>query len=81
MSTPTTPTSDPATDTLVVTPQNVTVPAGDSITFVAPNETVEGTPVSGPVEWTVSGGSAGMAFNCERGSSVALRHRLSAALL
>ena len=48
---------NPATDTLVVTPQNVTVPTGDSVTFVAPNETVEGTPVSGPVEWTVSGGS------------------------
>jgi hypothetical protein len=48
---------DPAADTLVVTPQNITVPAGDSITFIAPDETALGTPVSGPVQWTVAGGS------------------------
>ncbi len=48
---------DPALDTLVITPQAVNVPPGDSIAFVAPDETIEGTDVSGPVEWTVSGGS------------------------
>ena len=48
---------DPATDTLVIVPQNVAVSLGDSIAFVAPDETVEGTVVSGPVEWTVSGGA------------------------
>ena len=48
---------DPATDTLVIAPQNVAVPLGDSISFAAPDATVEGTVVSGPVEWTVSGGA------------------------
>ena len=52
---------DPVADTLVIVPQNITVPLGDSIAFVAPNETVEGTVVSGPVEWTVSGGAGGRA--------------------
>ena len=36
---------DPVADTLVIVPQNIAVPLGDSIAFVAPNETVEGTVV------------------------------------
>jgi hypothetical protein len=35
------------------------VPVGSYVIFSAPDETVEGTPVTGPVEWTVSGGESG----------------------
>ncbi len=48
---------DATADTLAISPQNASVATGDSITFAAPGETVVGTPVSGPVEWTVSGGT------------------------
>ena len=50
---------DPATDTLVITPQDITVPVGSVVIFAAPDQTVEGTPVTGPVEWTVAGGQGG----------------------
>ena len=50
---------DPATDTLVITPQDIKVPVGSVVIFAAPDQTVEGTPVTGPVEWTVAGGEGG----------------------
>ena len=50
---------DPAADTLVISPQDIRVPKGSYVIFSAPDETVEGTPVTGPVEWTVAGGEGG----------------------
>ena len=48
---------NPATDTLVVAPQDPQVVPGDTVQFTAPTQTINGTPATGPVTWTTTGGS------------------------
>jgi hypothetical protein len=51
-----TPASD-LTDTLAISPQNPQVVAGQQVVFTAPSQTVNGTPTSGAVTWTSTGGT------------------------
>ena len=72
---------DPATDTLVITPQDITVPVGSVVIFAAPDETIEGTPVTGPVEWTVAGGEGGTITTpaCSRRPALAITRSTASA--
>lgn len=46
----------PDADSLVVSPQDVSTVVDVPVTFVAPDTSVEGNPVSGPVSWAANGG-------------------------
>ena len=46
-----------AADSLSISPQDISVPVGDTIRFRAPDTTVLGDTVTGRVEWTVKGGT------------------------
>jgi predicted secreted protein len=44
-------------DTLAISPQNAQALPGQQVVFTAPAQTVNGTPVTGAVTWTASGGT------------------------